>query len=243
LFVFDAGTGIRMLGEYLEHHESKRWRGSLFFTHYHWDHIQGLPFFAPARRAANRFKLYGEDKQGIDFEAILSQQMQEPYFPVGMEESRALVDFSSIGPGERFEPFPGFEMRTQRLRHPSGAMGYRLEAPEGSLCVITDHEHPADRLDPQVVEFARGCSVLVHEAQYSPQEKRGPKAGWGHSSWEEAALTAKHACVQKLFLSHHDPGRSDAGVLDFLSRARSIFPATEVATESTVCDFPRCGMS
>lgn len=240
LFVFDAGTGIRRLGAYLEDEGRSRWQGSIFFSHYHWDHIQGLPFFMPARRVENRFRLYGESRDGIDLEEILRQQMIEPYFPVTMDEAKALVTFEALEPGQAIEPFPGFGLRTVRLNHPNDALGYRLESVDGSLCVITDHEHPVDGLDESVVEFARGASVLIHDGQYTPEEKRGPKAGWGHSSWEEAALTAKEAEVQLLYISHHDPERSDAETFEILSKARRIFPQAEIATESTVCEFPNC---
>lgn len=240
LFVFDAGTGIRRLGKYLEHDSRSRWLGSIFFSHYHWDHIQGLPFFSPARRAENRFRLYGESNEGIDLEEILRQQMIEPYFPITMDEARALVNFEAIGPGEMLEPFPGFTLRTIRLRHTNESLGFRLECADGSLCIITDHEHPADGLDETVVEFARGASVLIHEGQYTPEEKRGPRAGWGHSSWEEAALTAREAEVDLLFISHHDPDRSDAELYQILSDARRIFLESEIATETTVCEFPAC---
>ena len=240
LFVFDAGTGIRRLGDYMESHDTARWRGSIFFTHYHWDHIQGLPFFIPARRTENRFHCYGERKHDIDLQQLLRHQMQDPYFPVDLDEAVALVDFTAIEAGQRFSPFPGFEMDTVRLRHPNGAIGYRLHTPQGSLCVVTDHEHPADGLDPAVVAFAAGADILVHEAQYTPEEKAGPKAGWGHSSWLEAARTAREAGARMLFLSHHDPGRSDEEVRALLARAREVFPATDIATESTSCEFPEC---
>jgi len=240
LFVFDAGTGIRRLGEYLEDDARSKWRGSIFFTHYHWDHIQGLPFFTPARRVENRFSLYGESKDGIDLEEILRQQMVDPYFPISMAQAKALVTFEALEPGQVIEPFPGFTLRTVRLNHPNGALGYRLQTADGSLCVITDHEHPAGGLDQAVVEFARGASVLIHEGQYTPQEKRGPKSGWGHSSWKDAALTAKEAQVEMLFISHHDPDRTDYEVFQFLTEARKIFPDSEIATESTICEFPHC---
>lgn len=240
LFVFDAGTGIRRLGEYLDDEARSKWRGSIFFTHYHWDHIQGLPFFMPARRVENRFHLYGETKNGIDLETILTQQMQDPYFPVSIDAAKGLVRFESLAPDDCIVPFAGYELRTVRLNHPNDSIGYRLETPDGSLCVITDHEHPDEGIDDAVVEFARGASVLVHEGQYTPEEKRGRRVGWGHSSWEEAALTAKAAGVGKLFISHHDPRRSDSQLYDILSRARGVFPDTEIATESTVCEFPAC---
>ena len=237
LFVFDAGTGIRRLGAYLDSHDTATWRGSIFFTHYHWDHIQGLPFFMPARRTENRFRLFGEKKRHFDLEAVLRHQMQDPFFPVDLDEAPGLVDFTAIGPGQHFEIHKGFTIATLRLNHPGESLGYRLFTPEGSLCVITDHEHPHGRLDRDVVEFARGADVLVHEAQYSPEEKNGPKRGWGHSSWVDAAGTAVAARVGVLYLSHHDPDRSDDQLDNVLADARTIFGSTELATESTSLEF------
>ena len=236
IFVFDSGTGIRRLGRYLEEAKRSSWRGSLFLTHYHWDHIQGLPFFEPALRSENRFLICGERKRGASIEEILSEQMQAPYFPVSLEALEGLVTFAELSDRLEIELLPGTTLRTIRLNHPNGALGYRLDTLQGSLCLITDHEHPAESLSKTVVDFARGVTVLVHDAQYTPEEKRGPKAGWGHSSWEEAALTASEAGVNILYLTHHDPDRSDDELDNIIYQAREVFPRTEIATESSVCD-------
>jgi phosphoribosyl 1,2-cyclic phosphodiesterase len=237
IFVFDSGTGIRRLGSYLEDAERLSWRGSLFLTHYHWDHIQGLPFFGPAFRSENRFLIYGERKRGSSIEEILSEQMQAPYFPVSLEALEGLVTFTGLSNRLEIEPFPGTTLRTIHLNHPNGALGYRLDTPQGSFCFITDHEHPSGGLTEAVVEFAQGATVLIHDAQYTPEEKRGPKAGWGHSSWEEAALTACEAGVSILYLTHHDPDRTDEELDNILCQAREVFSSTEIATESSVFDF------
>ena len=233
ILVFDAGTGIRQLGEYLEADGRSYWNGCIFLSHYHWDHIQGLPFFTPAFRAENRFHLYGEPKKGVRLQEILSEQMQSPYFPVPMNRQSGLVTSTPIYAGDSIEVAEGLTVQTLQLNHPEGALGFRLDGPDGSVCIITDHEHPDDELDQSVVDFARGATVLIHEAPYDPEEKRGDKAGWGHSSWEEAAQVACAAGVGKLYLSHHEPTRSDPQVFEILSLARRIFPGAEVATEST----------
>jgi ribonuclease BN (tRNA processing enzyme) len=112
-----------------------------------------------------------------------------------------------------------------------------LDHPDVSLCFITDHEHPAEALSEPVVDFVKDSTVLIHDSQYTPEEKSGPKAGWGHSSWEEAALTAKTANVERLYLIHHDPDRTDEDVSSILKNAKRVFPNTEIATESTLFEF------
>jgi phosphoribosyl 1,2-cyclic phosphodiesterase len=237
ILVFDSGTGIRRLGRYLEDAERSSWRGSLFLTHYHWDHIQGLPFFQSAFREENRFVIYGERKKGASIEEILSDQMQSPYFPVSLEALSGLVTFAELRSDMEIEPIPGTTLRTIRLSHPNDVLGYRFDGPEGSFCFITDHEHPTGGLSEAVVEFARGATLLIHDAQYKPEEKRGVKAGWGHSSWEKAALTAGEAGVSILYLTHHDPDRTDDELDTILLQAREVFPKTEIATESSVLHF------
>jgi len=237
LLIFDAGTGIRNLGNFLQEERRTGCHGHIFFTHYHWDHIQGLPFFAPGRSDKYQFHLYGERKEGADLKAILDTQMQSPYSPVPFPELDALEEFTALTEDDTIELDNGACVRTGRLNHPNGAIGYRVEYGSQVICIVTDHEHPEEGLDPNVVSFVEGADVLVHDAQYHPDEKAGPKKGWGHSSWEEAALTAKEARVGRLFLSHHDPDRSDAEVYEITSQARKLFPDTDAATETTVALF------
>lgn len=236
LFIFDAGTGIARLGRYLEAEDRADIAGCIFLSHYHWDHIQGLPFFAPAFRKENRFHLYGQVSNRLTLHDILADQMQAPYFPIGMDCLEGLVTFNSLHPGDFVRVSEEITIKTIGLNHPNGALGYKLETPETTLCIITDHEHPVDELDQSVVDFAKDANILVHEAPYHPEEKKKAKAGWGHSTWEEAARTAEAAGVDRLFLIHHDPERSDSEVFDILSMARNIFTATDIAMESTVID-------
>lgn len=239
LFIFDAGTGLRLLGESLLAQKAAPWRGSIFLTHYHWDHIQGLPFFTPAFIKGNAFELYGESKFDMDVRQILNNQMLAPYFPVPLDLQQGLITFKGIEHGEKVEPTPGFTVSAGSLMHPNKAIGFRFEGKGVSVTVITDHEHPGDHLDPAVVEFSRGTDVLIHDSQYTPEEKLGPRKGWGHSSWEDAARTAKEAQVGLLYMSHHDPKRADDQVMEILQKARAIFPRTEVATETTSVDLTK----
>jgi phosphoribosyl 1,2-cyclic phosphodiesterase len=241
IVIFDAGTGIRELGKYLEDKERAFWKGSLFLTHYHWDHIQGLPFFTPAFRAENRFHIFGEQKKGASIHEILSEQMQAPYFPVSLDSLEGLVTFIAVRPAMSLQILPQVYIRTVRLNHPNGALGYRLDTPEGSVCIITDHEHPNDGLSNSVLRFVHEANILIHDAQFTPKEKIGVKSGWGHSSWKEAALTAREAKVDRLFLIHHDPDSTDEALMAILKDARKVFPNTEIATETLVYEVEKKG--
>ncbi len=238
IVVFDAGTGIRRLGHYLEQEPGSTHGGCIFLSHYHWDHIQGLPFFQPAFRSDNRFHLFGEQKKGIDLYHILKEQMQTPYFPVSMEAQEGLVTFNAIEADERYVVQQDIVIKTMRLNHPSGALGFRITTDDGCICIVTDHEHSFDGIDNTVVDFARGADILIHEAQYDYEEKQTIRRGWGHSSWQEAAQVAREANVGRLFLSHHDPDRTDDDLDNVIGKARQIFPRTEVATETTIASVP-----
>ena len=120
LFVFDAGTGLVPLGRYLEDEERSLWQGSIFLSHYHWDHIQGLPFFAPAFRKENRFHMHGEPKKGADLREILAEQMQSPYFPVPMDVQEGLVTFNELSADAKMGFARGISVRTTRLIRPWG---------------------------------------------------------------------------------------------------------------------------
>ncbi|MFQ5971891.1 MAG: MBL fold metallo-hydrolase [Alphaproteobacteria bacterium] len=234
LLIFDAGTGIQRLAKFLAEERPSTADRRLFLSHYHWDHIWGLPFHTLALSASTPLQIYGEDKGGVGVKEILGRQMKAPIFPIPIDAVGRKVSFNSIGPDTRIEVLPDLSVTTSALNHPNGAIGYRVEAPGGSLCIITDHEHPEQDLQESVIAFAQGASVLVHDAQYAPAEKKSDKAGWGHSSWEEAALTAREAGVDRLYLSHHDPARTDVELAEVVRDMRQVFRETYLATEATV---------
>lgn len=238
MVVFDAGTGIRRLGQFLEQEPSRALDGCIFLSHYHWDHIQGLPFFQPAFRPDNRFHLFGEQKRGADLYTLLREQMQTPYFPVTMVAQQGLVTFNAIEAGEKYVLQDRIAIETTRLNHPAGAVGFRVTTDAGCICIVTDHEHSFEGIDSFVVDFAQGADILVHEAPYNHADKQTIRRGWGHSSWQEAAEVACAAKVGRLFLSHHDPDRTDDDLDSVLDKARQIFARTELATETTIASLP-----
>lgn len=227
VLVIDGGTGIIGLGECLKQEVGGRPLSvHVFLTHFHWDHIQGLPFFAPLYDPKHRFHFYSE-RPAVTIEEILEGQMSRPYFPVPFERvaQRAFVDTRNqeIRVGEmRIRSFP--------INHPQGACGYRVEA-NGAVAVhISDHEHGDARIDAGIREQAQGADVLIYDAQYTPEEYAG-KRGWGHSTYTEAARVARECSVRQLVLFHHDPGRDDESVRAIVAAARQDFANTEAARE------------
>jgi phosphoribosyl 1,2-cyclic phosphodiesterase len=231
LFIFDAGTGIRELGLALRDNPADAGRDiHLFLTHYHWDHIQGLPFFGPLYNAKCSMTFYSSC-YACALRESLAGQMTTPYFP---------VDFDAVSQNKQFVnkgPLPvmigDLTVRTFPLNHPQGAGGYRIEAGGASIVYATDREHGHEKLDGVLREYAQDADLLIHDAQYTLEEFARFK-GYGHSTWEEAANVARECNVKRLILFHHDPNHDDAAVSDIVERARTIFPNTDGARESCV---------
>ncbi len=236
--IFDAGTGIRALGDHLGREAGGRpVRAALFFTHLHWDHIQGFPFFAPAFSPETELSLFGPtDETGTHtVETALTEQMQGPNFPVPLAAMRSARRFTTICSGDGHELGP-FTVRTRALQHPQGVLGYRVEAGGRSLCFATDTEHPSDgSVDEALLDLAQDVDLLIYDAQYTPEEYDGragpPRRGWGHSTYEAAIRTARAAGAKRLALFHHDPTHDDRFVANIEARAQAKFPSSFAARE------------
>lgn len=229
--ILDGGTGLRSLGRSAAPNvPAGPFQATFLLSHYHWDHIQGLPFFFPLYDPQNRFEFFGlQPEDGAKMESVLQGQMIRPYFPVDLSVLAAARSFTAIGSGERLQ-IGDATIETARLHHPQGSLGYRIETEHGVVTYATDTE-PGDPVGDQTVRhLARGADVLIYDAQFSPAllERR---RGWGHSSWLEAVAVAKDAGVRCLFLFHHDPDSCDAAVDRFVQLARDQWPRTWGAAE------------
>ncbi len=229
VLVFDAGSGIRPLGESLSR-EFKTVKADIFFSHYHWDHIHGFPFFSPAYSPGNRFTVYGETSNGRRVKEILAGQMAMPYFPIPLQAMRAKFSFKDVGPGMRFRIGPAV-VKTQALNHPGSAVSYRVEYGGKSIVYASDTEH-GDELDERLIGHAKGADILVYDASYTVNEYRNGRQGWGHSTWQEAVRVAQAAGVRKLFLFHHEPSRNDRALAAIEQAARRFFRGTSAAREA-----------
>jgi phosphoribosyl 1,2-cyclic phosphodiesterase len=245
ILIFDGGTGLRLLGKKLL--KEMPITAHMFFSHVHWDHIQGFPFFEPAFVAGNVFHLYGGGNNvSRTLEETLAGQMDHPNFPVHLTAMGAKMVFRDLREGEAVEIDDGAggkaRVSTATGNHPQGVLAFRLEHEGKALVYATDTEHYEGRIDEKLVQLARDAEVLVYDAQYTPEEYAGtagtggPKKGWGHSTFEEGAKIARTAGARRLVLFHHDPIQGDAAVRDKEKRARAVFPETIAAHEGLTID-------
>lgn len=209
--IFDGGTGIRVLGQSLL--SQMPTSGHLFFTHSHWDHIQGFPFFTPAFVKGNQFSIYGAiAPDGSCVKQRLNDQMRHPNFPVPLQIMGADLKFVDVQLGEPIQ-IGDITVENAMLNHPGQAIGYRVSWQNYAVAYITDTEHYPDRLDDNVLQLAHNADVMIYDATYTDEEY-ATKIGWGHSTWQEAVKVAKAANVKTLVIFHHDPLHDD----DFLDR-------------------------
>lgn len=240
LLILDGGTGLRLLGqELMKRLPIEAW---MFFSHVHWDHIQGFPFFTPAFVRGNSFHLFGGVNVSRTLEETLAGQMDFPSFPVHLSEMGAKMDFRDVYEGETIKVGKKQDVSISNARgnHPNGVYAYRIEHEGRVLVYITDSEHYAI-VDPKLTKLATGADVLIFDAMYTPEEyageaSGGPKTGWGHATFVAGCQLAKAAGVKQLVLHHHDPMQTDAMVRDKERRARELFPNTIAAREGHVIE-------
>jgi phosphoribosyl 1,2-cyclic phosphodiesterase len=236
LFIFDAGTGMRPLGRVLAE-SGRRTDADVFFSHFHIDHICGLPFFAPIYEPTTRLRLWGgnllPDRQTVQ---AIGQMMSEPLFPLGPESFKAAIEFHDFHAGEVLKPHPGVTLRTAPLNHPGGATGYRLEHGKTAIAYITDTEHRPGALDKNVLALARDADLMIYDCNYT-EEEYPAHLGWGHSTWQQGVRLANAAGAKLLAIFHHDPEHTDER-LDRIGRdAKAQRPGTVVAAEGMTLRF------
>lgn len=231
--ILDGGTGLAALGQELG---CTAVDTTVLFTHVHWDHIQGVPFFAPLFHPGSRVRFGGARTEWGGIEDSLRAQMRPPQFPVGVDAFAAHLEFTDIDAGHPMEIGP-FRIEASEMSHPNGVFVYRVSAGGRVVVFATDVEH-GDTLDPRLMDFAAGADLLIHDAQYTRDEylgTRGPsRRGWGHSSWEDAVEVSLRSGVERLALFHHDPSRDDRGVAEIEQVAKGRFAGAFAAREREV---------
>jgi phosphoribosyl 1,2-cyclic phosphodiesterase len=231
--IFDGGTGLRVLGQSLL--AQMPVTGHLFFSHYHWDHIQGFPFFVPAFIKINTFYIYGTiAPDGSTVQHRLNDQMLHPNFPVPLQIMGADLKFVDINVGKSIKISDDIVVETALLNHPGEAVGYRVNWRNYAAAYVSDTEHFPDRLDENVLFLARNADVLIYDATYSDEQyhaEKTSKVGWGHSTWQEAVKVAKAAHVKRLVIFHHDPLHNDDFMDKVGEQVAERFPNSLIARE------------
>jgi len=261
LIIVDAGTGIIGLGEKLlaqRQADGKPIVATILFTHTHHDHTHGFPFFAPAYRGSSVLHIFGPKLLHQDLEDVLANAMLPPLYPVRLDEMSAMRVIRNVSENEMItcdasdaapqvcnayrqqEVCAPWQVRVRIMRsyaHPQGVFIYRIELGDRKLVVATDVEGYAGG-DRRLIQFARGADLLIHDAEYTPQEYLGTpvKQGWGHSTWEMAVEVAEAAEVKRLALTHHSVYHDDAFMKDMERQVQARFPAAVMAREGMTLD-------
>ena len=227
LVIIDCGTGLHGLGLKLLSGGGRSLAGHILISHTHWDHIQGVPFFAPFFVPGNKWDIYGPKGLNQSLRDTLAGQMQHTYFPITPDEFGASIRYHDLLEGT-FE-IDDIKVTTQYLNHPALTLGYRLEADGATVVYCCDHE-PFSRdvaeghreffgLDQQHADFIEGADLLIHDAQYTAAEYPS-KVGWGHSSIEFVVKLAQHTKAKHVVLTHHDPLRTDEALDGIIEKVR-----------------------
>lgn len=228
VIVLDAGTGIKRLGEKLMASAAgAELRLHLLLTHFHLDHIVGLPFFAPLYSAQAKIFFYSPFSPQ-ETEKQLATLMGGRYFPVSFRETGSAKSFKSIA--EEGLAIGKVQLTTCPLHHPQGSIAYRIEIDGSSLVMATDTEPPEGRLDERLAEFISGTNCFVCDAMFTPEEYL-KRQGWGHSSWQHGAALARAGRAGRLLLSHLSPEHPDRVVDEMVRQARLEFRQTDAARE------------
>ena len=228
--IIDAGSGLRDVERSLgpgPHHFT------FVFTHYHWDHIQGLPVFAPIYDPATTITFVGPSSLEHDVEQALCSVIREPWFPVTLETAPASIRYRDIKRTLRRGPIA---LHATQLNHPQGVAGFRIDGPTRSVVIATDHEAGDRAADRSLVRLMSGADHLIHDGQYTTAEYSARRRGWGHSTPDAAVDAALAGGATRLILTSHDPDHDDSMIDAMVAGARARFPMTSAAYEGLEID-------
>jgi phosphoribosyl 1,2-cyclic phosphodiesterase len=221
--VCDMGTGLRYWGQTQPHDGT--FAAHALVTHLHFDHVQGLPFLAPADRAGARLDVYAPPQEGESLADAFAGFIRPPYFPVRWSDLRGEYRFHEVASTELV--VGDAKVWVRDVPHVGRTNGYRIELGGATVAYVSDHQMPRDddtQVAASVLALADGVDLLVHDAQYLPEEF-SEKFDWGHCTVDYAVRVALQAGAKRLALFHHDPAHDDDAVDRLLERARGCVPA------------------
>ena len=232
ILILDCGSGMRALGASLTaEFKTRGFNATVLISHTHWDHIQGLPFFAPAYSERNHLRIFSQAGSRTRIQKALTNQMDPIHFPVRFAELPGIAGVDEL-PKEG-KQFGQLFVRTTNLNHPGGCAGFRFEGGGACVAYLPDHEpYHSSTLSrkptpgqqaarAQLVDFVHGCDLLILDTQYDEVEYPN-RIGWGHGCIADSVATAIAAEVGELVCFHHDPSHSDAKINEMISRGRQL---------------------
>lgn len=232
VLLFDAGSGLPVAGQTLWSEGQSEFH--LFFSHCHYDHIMGLPFFLPLyKRAASVTLWSGHLGAGHTTESMIADFMRQPFFPVGPEVFAARIAMRTFSPGDILQPYDGVRMRTAMLNHPGGAVGYRVDWGGKSVAMIFDTDHVPGELDPAVMGLIEGADLFLYDANFTDEEFESHRS-FGHSTWQQGVRLAVAAQVPRVAFLHHATFRSDAELVEIETAAQKLYPGAFCARDLQV---------
>ncbi len=222
VLIFDAGSGIRELGFDMRERQVKEM--DLLFSHFHYDHIIGLPFFMPFHDNDAHVRLWsGSGYANMTTFETISHFMRLPFFPVGPDIFQAKVDYNDFATGDTLDFGDGIVIKTAHLTHPGGCTGYRVEYENRAIAYVTDHEHIPGSENRQVLGLMENADIVIYDSTYTDEEL--PEfTGYGHSTWQEGVRLCKKAGAKKLVLFHHRPSRGEEQIRAIEAEAQKAFP-------------------
>lgn len=237
VIILDAGSGVRGLGEQLIAENVTK--ATFLFSHVHWDHILGFPYFRPAAKSGSELVMFGERKAGIGIDEILEYQASQAHAPAVVPGKGARLQFEEVRPGDELQ-VGAASVRVARMNHPDGCIAFRIEHGGKAIVYATDTEHLSDGVDRNLLALCEGADALVYDSMYTDEEYRGEiggsKKGWGHSTWTDGIRIARAAGVEHFVLFHHDPSHDDRFITRLEKEARKDFAGAIASREQMVID-------
>jgi phosphoribosyl 1,2-cyclic phosphodiesterase len=230
IIIFDAGTGISHVADEIAH-LSKTLPITLFFTHFHMDHVIGFPCFDPLYDKGAKITIMADPRRRDNWKNTLKTFMGQPYWPVGLAETDIALTLKDIPVSRDAMDVYGVRISWFSVPHPQQCLAYRVETAANTTVIATDVEYDYENIQPAFINFCQGADSLIFDAQFTPEEYKTHK-GWGHSTWRTGTRVAACAGVGRLILTHHAPRRIDNELHRILKEARNEFASTDIAMES-----------
>jgi len=234
LIIFDMGSGIRNLGNDLLNDSAAPKNIHIFLSHFHWDHIMGFLLFTPFYNEKFTFNIYGFNKHS-NTKSFSEKILNPTFWPVSIDMLKAKINFIDLD-GSPIDVNNNTSVEYINHTHPNSATSYRATIDNYSIVYTTDCEHPANKLNSNVLSIAQNADILIHDTHFKKSDLESHR-GWGHSSWNEAILVATKAKVKTLCLFHYNPSYDDKTVRNIELKAKQNFPNTIASKQGLKIDF------